>query len=122
MLGFMVSQDFHYPQILHSPLTSVMSNLAGDPFTTTKPHPHSSKWIERNVLDYFASLWNAKWPHDPSDPESYWGYVLTMGSTEGNMHALWSARNYLTVESIYSWRSKYASRSLFLTKHQLQPQ
>jgi histidine decarboxylase len=101
MLGFMVSQDFQYPHILHSPLTSVMSNLAGDPFTTTKPYPHSSKWVERNVLDYFASLWNAKWPHNPSDPESYWGYVLTMGSTEGNMHALWSARNYLTVESTH---------------------
>ena len=99
MLGFMVSQDFQYSLILHSPLTSVMSNLAGDPFTTTQPYPHSSKWIERNVLDYFASLWNAKWPHNPSDPESYWGYLLTMGSTEGNMHALWSARNYLTVDS-----------------------
>ena len=41
-------------------------------------------WMERNVLDYFASLWNAKWPHNPKDPESCWGYTLTMGSTEGN--------------------------------------
>ena len=53
-------------------------------------------WMERNVLDYFASLWNAKWPHNPKDPESYWGYTLTMGSTEGNLHALWNARNYLS--------------------------
>ena len=41
-------------------------------------------WMERNVLDYFASLWNAKWPHNPKDPKSCWGYTLTMGSTEGN--------------------------------------
>ena len=25
----------------------------------------------------------------------YWGYVLTMGTSEGNLHALWSARNDL---------------------------
>ena len=53
-------------------------------------------WMERNVLDYYASLWHAKWPHNPKDPDSYWGYTLTMGSTEGNLHALWNARNYLS--------------------------
>ena len=64
--------------------------------------------MEHNVLDYFASLWNAKWPHDPSDPESYWGYVLTMGSTEGNMHAMWSARDYLSGKYIQHPRSAAA--------------
>ena len=52
--------------------------------------------MERNVLDYYASLWHAKWPHDPKDPESYWGYALTMGSTEGNLYAVWNARDYLS--------------------------
>ena len=56
----------------------------------------NTKWMERNVLDYYASLWHAKWPHDPGDPDSYWGYVLTMGSTEGNLFALYSAREYLS--------------------------
>ena len=56
----------------------------------------NTKWIERNILDYYASLWRAKWPHDASDMESYWGYVLNMGSTEGNIHAIWSARDYLS--------------------------
>ena len=37
-------------------------------------------------------LWNARWPHDEADPESYWGYVTTMGSTEGNLYALWIMR------------------------------
>ena len=96
MFGFMVNTNIQCLQYMESPFTSVMCNAAGDPFAITKPYHFSTKWFERNVLDYFASLWNAKWPHDPSDPESYWGYVLTMGSSEGNLHALWSARNYLT--------------------------
>ena len=70
-------------------------NNDGDP-NCASPVVHNTKFMERNVLDYYASLWNAKWPHDPSDPESYWGYVLTMGSTEGNLHAIWNARDYLT--------------------------
>ena len=98
--GLMVSEGFELPPALHSPLTALQINSGTDPFITTAPVlPRvtvKAKWIERNVLDYYASLWNAKWPHDPNDPETYWGYVLTMGSTEGNMHALWSARNYLS--------------------------
>jgi histidine decarboxylase len=43
-------------------------------------------------------LWNAKTPHNPHDEESYWGYMLSMGSTEGNMYALWNARDYLSGE------------------------
>ena len=70
-------------------------NNGGSPFVASYSGL-STLWMERNVLDYYASLWNAKWPHDPNDPESYWGYVLTMGSTEGNLHALWNARNYLS--------------------------
>ena len=51
---------------------------------------------------YYASLWHAKWPHNKSDMESYRGYLLNMGSTEGNTHAIWSARSYLSGESIKS--------------------
>ena len=96
MLGFMESQNCHLPRLMSSPLANLMANNAGDPFNVSSPFRFSPKWIERNVLDYFASLWNAKWPHDPSDPESFWGYI-SMGSSEGNMHALWSARNYLSM-------------------------
>ena len=35
------------------------------------------------VLDFYARLWHAKTPHNPNDPDSYWGYILSMGSTEG---------------------------------------
>ena len=49
-----------------------------------------------NPVTYiYAYLWNAKWPHSISDPDTYWGYVLTMGSSEGNIYSLWNAQGYL---------------------------
>ena len=51
--------------------------------------------MERAVLDYFARLWNAVEPQSKDNLESYWGFVLTMGSTEGNLYAMWNARDYL---------------------------
>ena len=94
--GAMGNRSCEIPGFFQSPYTSLVLNNAGDPFVVGASFSHQLKWMERNVLDYYASLWNAKWPHQASDSESYWGYVLTMGSTEGNLHALWSARNYLT--------------------------
>ena len=70
-------------------------NNGGNPFGVTYDGP-ATLWMERNVLDYYASLWHAKWPHDPKDPQTYWGYTLTMGSTEGNLYAVWNARDYLS--------------------------
>ena len=109
--GFMNNQGFDFPPLLQSRFANVMMNNAGDPFTVGSALYTQPKWVERNVLDYYASLWNAKWPHDPNDPETYWGYVLTMGSTEGNMHALWSARNYLSgryIETISKGQREYS--------------
>ena len=74
-------------------LTTQLNNI-GDPFTPGS-FTLNSKWMERNVLDYYASLWNAKWPHDSNDPDTYWGYVLTMGSSEANLYGTWNARDYL---------------------------
>ena len=47
-----------------------------------------------------ASLWNIHWPQNNDQDDSYWGYCLTMGSTEGNMYAMWNARDYLTGKEI----------------------
>ena len=69
-------------------------NNIGDPYIPGNSTTNS-KWMERNVLDYYASLWNAKWPHDEDDPDTYWGYVTTMGSSEGNLYGIWNARDYL---------------------------
>ena len=72
-----------YEKVL-SPYLGIMSNNVGDPYTAGT-FTINTKVMECNVLDYYASLWNAKWPYKLEDPETYWGYVLTMGSTEGNV-------------------------------------
>ncbi|WP_441245420.1 pyridoxal-dependent decarboxylase [Kitasatospora sp. McL0602] len=74
-------------------------NNLGDPFQSGGYKPNT-KVVEHAVLDYYAALWHAKGPYDPADPESYWGYVLSMGSTEGNMYALWNARDYLSGKAL----------------------
>lgn len=93
-LGFQANQELPHLAGLEEYLQCQLNNL-GDPFREGS-FALNSKWLERSVLDYYASLWNARWPHDPRDPESYWGYVLSMGSTEGNLYGLWNAREYLS--------------------------
>ena len=49
-------------------------------------------------MDWFAALWNINWPHNPDAVDAkdrYWGYVLTMGFTEGNIQSVYNARDYL---------------------------
>ncbi len=92
-LGYQVNQSFNYEEDL-KPYLNYHINNVGDPFQSGN-FTINSKFMERAVLDYYASLWNARWPHDPNDPESYWGYVLTMGCTEGNLYGLWNGRDYL---------------------------
>ena len=93
MLGFQCNLDLGYTAAA-TPYTSFHLNNHGDPFV--QYHDFDTKWMERSVLDYYASLWHAKWPHNPNDPATYWGYVLTMGATEGNLMALYMAREYLS--------------------------
>ena len=99
MLGFQAKLGNDYSVL--SPYLNKLCNNIGDPF---KPSAvtFNTKWMERNVLDYYASLWNAKWPHDESDPDTYWGYILSMGSSEGNLFGLWKARDYLQGRFIVS--------------------
>jgi histidine decarboxylase len=92
-LGYQANQHAEYSPQLSWMLDHHVNNL-GDPFTEGY-FTVSSKEFERDVLDYFARLWRAKTPHDPDDGESYWGYVLSMGSTEANLYGLWNARDYL---------------------------
>jgi histidine decarboxylase len=93
-LGYQTNQKLDYEDDLKRYLNFFLNNL-GDPFKSGN-FTVNTKFMERAVLDYYASLWNARWPHDPKDPESYWGYVLTMGSSEGNLYGMWNARDYLT--------------------------
>ena len=91
-LGYQCELGNDYSVI--SPYLKTLLNNIGDPFVPGS-FTLNSKWMERSVLDYFASLWNAKWPHNADDLDTYWGYVLTMGSSEGNLYGLWNARDYL---------------------------
>ena len=93
-LGYQASLGQGYVDVVPPYLDSLVLNNIGDPFVPGT-YTLNTKWMERNVLDHYASLWNAKWPHDTSDPDTYWGYVLTMGSSEGNIYGLWNARDYL---------------------------
>ncbi len=92
-LGYQSCLKLDYVDDLHNFLHYHINNI-GDPFVSGNC-ALNSKVMEKPVLDYYARLWNAKTPHDLKDPESYWGYVLTMGSTEGNLYGLWNARDYL---------------------------
>lgn len=92
-LGYQANQKLDYEGDLHQYLDYHINNI-GDPFQSGN-FTLNAKWMERAVLDYYASLWNARWPHDEKDPESYWGYVLAMGSSEGNLYGLWNGRDYL---------------------------
>ncbi|MFE2755725.1 hypothetical protein ACFXGA_27365 [Actinosynnema sp. NPDC059335] len=101
MVGFQGNQDMaHYQQDLARFLEFHLNNI-GDPFQQGN-YKINTKIVERAVLDHYASLWRASWPYDADNPESYWGYVLTMGSTEGNLYALASARDYLSGRKLIS--------------------
>ncbi|HFQ5437664.1 TPA: pyridoxal-dependent decarboxylase [Vibrio vulnificus] len=108
-LGYQTEEKIDYGKRI-APFLDVSMNNVGDPFVDGN-YTINTKFVERMVLDYFASLWNAKWPSqgpylkadgswDRGDPESYWGYVLTMGSTEGNLYAMLNARDYLSGQTL----------------------
>lgn len=79
-------------------LLNIHTNNVGDPYTTGI-FSLNTKFVERSVLDYFAALWRAEWPFNgksKDDIDCYWGYVMSMGSTEGNIYALYNGREYLS--------------------------
>jgi histidine decarboxylase len=91
-LGYQANQAGMYGDLAQY-LTLHLNNV-GDPFVEGN-FTLNSKVLERAVLEFYAKLWHAVAPHDVGNPESYWGYVLTMGCTEGNLYGLWNARDYL---------------------------
>eukprot|EP01084_Bolivina_argentea_P230415 388676_1 len=95
LLGYQVSQS--YPELDENlaKMMQIHMNNVGDPFIQTT-YRLSCKGIERAIMDYYADLWHIDKRNDlsPNDPDSVWGYVLNMGSTEGNLDAIWFAREY----------------------------
>ncbi|MFJ8622046.1 histidine decarboxylase [Kitasatospora sp. NPDC093550] len=99
LVGYQATQDMQGTALDLARFMPNNINNLGDPFQSGGYKPNT-KVVERAVLDYYARLWHAERPHDPADPESYWGYMLSMGSTEGNMYALWNARDYLSGKAL----------------------
>ncbi|MEV4614189.1 histidine decarboxylase [Kitasatospora sp. NPDC049258] len=99
LLGYQATQEMGGCAIDLGRFMQHNINNLGDPFQSGGYKPNT-KVVERAVLDYYAALWHADRPYDAHDPESYWGYVLSMGSTEGNMYALWNARDYLSGKAL----------------------
>jgi histidine decarboxylase len=98
MLGYQVTEDMNgYQEDLSRFLKHHLNNL-GDPFQVGG-YKVNTKVVEQAVLNYFAKLWHGE-PYNQKNKESCWGYVLSMGSTEGNMYALWNARDYLAGRSL----------------------
>lgn len=91
-LGYQFNSVFDYSIL--SPFLKVHLNNLGDPFSSGCK-TIGTRRFEQIVLETFADLWHAEGRH-PLVPDSYWGYVLSMGSTEGTMFALWNARDYLS--------------------------
>jgi histidine decarboxylase len=91
-LGYQANQMLQYQDTLSPYLDCQLNNL-GDPYVSGN-FKVNSKCLEQAVLDYYAELWHGK-QHDPDDPDSCWGYVLSMGSSEANLYGLWSGRDYL---------------------------
>ncbi|UJR07201.1 hypothetical protein I4U23_011489 [Adineta vaga] len=98
-LGYQLNEKLNYSEKL-SFMLDIHTNNVGDPFVNGNCTTNT-KVIERAVLDYFANLWHAQYPSDPANEESYWGYILSMGCTEGNLYALYNARNYLQGKALY---------------------
>jgi len=98
-LGYQVNENVHYSNKL-SFMLDMHTNNVGDPFKNGNM-TINTKIVEQAVLDYFAKLWHAETPSVKENKESYWGYVLSMGSTEGNLYALYNARDYLKGKALY---------------------
>ncbi|MEV2279265.1 pyridoxal-dependent decarboxylase [Nocardiopsis sp. NPDC049922] len=93
-LGYQINQDLSDVGSDLVKMLGVHTNNIGDPFKDGNLRTHT-KHMERAVLAYYADLWGIR-PHDEKDPESAWGYVLSMGSSEGNIYGLLNARDFVS--------------------------
>jgi histidine decarboxylase len=88
------------------------------------------KEIEYAVARYYAKLWGAPLrnidvdndPHTKQiqKDDVYWGYVLSMGSSEGNIMASWMGRDYLGGKYLIldKEKSKVAPRNFKISKNE----
>lgn len=79
-IGYPAGADFNYEELY--PFLKYCLNNVGDPFVES--FDMHTKEFEREVLSFFADLFQAP-------KNNWWGYV-TSGGSEGNLYALYLAR------------------------------
>lgn len=89
-LGYPCAFDLDYSAL--APFLGISLNNIGDPFTSPT-YQLNSHIYEREVVTFFAR--QARAPQD-----QWWGYV-TNGSTEGNLYALYLAREVFPQGIVY---------------------
>lgn len=97
-IGYPISRDFDYSELY--PLLKYPLNNIGDPMIESH-YGLNSRSIEREVVQFFAELFKA--PKDNS-----WGYV-TNGGSEGNLYALYLARELYPQGMVYYSESTHYS-------------
>jgi len=89
-IGYPIATDFDYTQLY--PLLKYPLNNIGDPLIEST-YDLNSRSLEREVIDFFAELFKA--PKNNS-----WGYI-TNGGSEGNLYALYLARELYPNGMVY---------------------
>ncbi|WP_321800226.1 pyridoxal-dependent decarboxylase [Burkholderia sp. BCC1988] len=111
-IGYPINHKFNYAAL--APFLNIHLNNLGDPYDSGAGLPNT-RFMEREVLSYFTSLWHGQPRSTEGSADTTWGYVLSMGATEGNMYALWNARNYLSGKPLmHDMGSKQSSRTPLL--------
>ncbi len=89
-IGYPCASDFDYSELY--PFLQYPLNNVGDPFLPSSSDLNSHVF-EREVLSFFARLFKAP-------PDNWWGYV-TNGGSEGNLYALYLARELYPDGMVY---------------------
>jgi histidine decarboxylase len=97
-IGYPVSIDFDYSELY--PLLKYPLNNLGDPLIEST-YDLNSRSIEREVVQFFSELFKA-----PAN--NAWGYV-TNGGSEGNLYALYVARELYPKGMVYYSESTHYS-------------
>ncbi len=89
-IGYPIAKDFDYSELY--PLLKYPLNNLGDPLIEST-YDLNSRSIEREVVQFFADLFKAP-------TSNSWGYV-TNGGSEGNLYALYLARELYPQGMVY---------------------
>lgn len=88
-IGYPTAIDFDYSELF--PLLQFSLNNIGDPYVAS--FDMHTKAFEQEVIQFFAELFNAP-------QNNHWGYV-TAGGSEGNLYALYLARELFPHGMVY---------------------